>query len=56
MILKHLVKLLQDLDPNSEIRDFEIKIDDVCLTIKDVPKNYDGRETKIFKRKIEPQE
>jgi hypothetical protein len=52
MILKHLIKLLQNLDPNSEITNFDIYIDDVHLSIKDAEKiaDPDDMPTKTYKR------
>jgi hypothetical protein len=52
MILKHLIKLLQNLDPNSEITDFDIYIDDMHLSIKDTEKTAtpDDTQTKTYKR------
>lgn len=47
MTLKHLIKLLQDLDQNSDVEDFEIRIDSQIITIKSVKIDL---ETKIFKR------
>jgi hypothetical protein len=50
MTLKHLVKILQNLDQDAEIKNFEIRIDNTYLSIRDVEKEPVGTETAIFKR------
>jgi hypothetical protein len=55
MILKNLIKMLNNLDPNSEINNFDICLDGMRLLITDnkvvsKSENIIDTDTKLFKK------